>query len=153
MMNPNTSDFSSGVVAPFECLKEGWAAIKDRYWLFLGLAVVAMLIGGAVPIVLIGPMMCGLYLCLFAQIRGQPVEFGVLFKGFDYFVQGLVSAAIQTMPLFIVLVPSYAIIFAFSIATMPNDRYAREQGPPAGFFIGMMLFVLVMMVVSLTIHF
>ena len=48
MMNPNTSDFNSGVVAPFECLKEGWAAIKDRYWLFLGLALVAMLIGGAV---------------------------------------------------------------------------------------------------------
>ena len=35
-----------------------------------------LLIGGAVPIVLIGPMMCGLYLCLFAQMRGQPVEFG-----------------------------------------------------------------------------
>ena len=152
MMNPNTSDFNIGVVAPVECLKEGWAAIKDRYWLFLGLSLVAMLIGGAVPIVLIGPMMCGLYLCLFAQMRGQPVEFGDLFKGFDYFVQGLVAAAIQTVPLFIVLVPSYAIIFAFSIATMPHDRYAREQGPPVGFFICMMLFVIVMMVVSLTIH-
>jgi hypothetical protein len=152
MIDPNTSDFNIGVVAPFECLKEGWAAIKDRYWLFLGLALVALLIGGAVPIVLIGPMMCGLYLCLFAQMRGQPVEFGDLFKGFDYFVQGLVAAAIQTVPIFIVLVPSYAIIFAFSIATMPHDRYAREQGPPAGFFIGMMFFVLVMMVVSLAIH-
>jgi len=152
MMNPNTEDFNSGVVSPVECLKEGWAAIKDRYWLFLGLALVAMLIGGAVPIVLIGPMMCGLGLCLFAQMRGQPVEFGVLFKGFDYFVQGLVAAAIQTVPILIVLIPSYAIIFAFSIATMPHDRSAREQGPPAGFFIGMMLFVLVMMVVSLAIH-
>ncbi len=152
MMNPNPSDFNSGVVAPFECLKEGWAAIKDRYWLFLGLSVVAMLIGGAVPIVLIGPMMCGLYLCLFAQMRGQPVEFGDLFKGFDYFVQGLVAAAIQTVPIFIVLVPSYLIFFAFSIATLPHDRYAREQGPPAGFFIGMCLLVLVMMVISLAIH-
>jgi len=152
MMNPNTSDFNIGVVAPFECLKEGWAVIKDRYWLFLGLALVAMLIGGAVPIVLIGPMMCGLYLCLFAQMRGQPVEFGDLFKGFDYFVQGPVAAAIQTVPLLIVLVPAYAIIFAFSIATMPHDRSAGEQGPPAGFFIGMMVFVLIMMVVSLAIH-
>lgn len=152
MMNPNASDFNIGVVAPFECLKEGWALIKDQYWLFLGLALVAMLIGGAVPIVLIGPMMCGLYLCLFAKMRGQPVEFGDLFKGFDYFVHGLVAAAIQTVPLFIVLIPSYVLIFVFSIATMPHDRYAREQGPPAGFFIGMMLFVLVMMVVSMTIH-
>src|SRR5260370_42606615 len=122
IMNPNASDFSSGVVAPFECLKEGWTAIKDQYWLFLGLALVAMLIGGAVPIVLIGPMMCGLYLCLFRKMRGQPVEFGDLFKGFDYFVQGLVAAAIQTVPIFIVLVPTYAIFFAFSIATLPHDR-------------------------------
>jgi hypothetical protein len=152
MMNPNTSDFNIGVVAPLECLKEGWAAIKDRYWLFLGLTLVAMLIGGAVPIVLIGPMMCGLYLCLFAQMRGEPVEFGDLFKGFDYFVQGLVAAAIQTVPIFIVLVPSYAILFAFSIATMPHDRYARDQGPPMGFFIGICLIALIMMVVSLTIH-
>jgi hypothetical protein len=152
MMNPNTSDFNIGVVAPFECLKEGWAAIKDRYWLFLGLTLVAMLIGGAVPIVLIGSMMCGLYLCLFAQMRGQPVEFGDLFKGFDYFVQGLVAAAIQTVPIFIVLVPAYAMFFAFTIASMPHDRYARDQGPPPGFIIGVILFVLVMLVISLAIH-
>lgn len=152
MMNPNPADFNSGVVAPFECLKEGWAAIKDQYWLFLGLSLVAMLIGGAVPIVLIGPMMCGLYLCLFAKMRGQPVEFGDLFKGFDYFVQGLVAAAIQTVPIFIVLVPSYLIFFVFWIATMPHDRYAREQGPPVGFFIGLVLFVLVMVTLSLVIH-
>ena len=152
MMNPNASDFKIGVVAPFECLKEGWAAIKDRYWLFLGLALVAKLLGGAVPIVLIGPMMCGWYVCIFAQMRGQPVEFGDLFKGFDYFVQGLVAAAIQTVPLFIVLVPAYAMFFAFTIASMPHDRYARDQGPPAGFIVGIFLFVLVMMVISLAIH-
>ena len=152
MMNPNTSDFNIGAVAPFECLKEGWGLIKDQYWLFLGLALVAMLIGGAVPIVLIGPMMCGLYLCLFAKMRGQPVEFGDLFKGFDYFVQGLVAAAIQTVPIFIVLVPSYAIFFALTIAAMPHDRYARDEGPPAGFVVGVCLFALVMVVISLAIH-
>jgi uncharacterized membrane protein len=89
---------------------------------------------------------------MFAKMRGQPVEFGDLFKGFDYFVPGLVAAAIQTVPIFIVLVPSYLIFFAFTIATMPHDRYARDQGPPAGFFIGLMLFVLVMVTLSLAIH-
>src|SRR6266545_7080966 len=66
------SQFQSGAIAPLECLKEGWATIKDRYWLFLGITLVTMLIGGAVPIVLIGPMMCGLYMCLFAKMRGEP---------------------------------------------------------------------------------
>src|SRR5438477_8491616 len=105
-MTPDTS-FNYGVVSPVECLTAGWAVIKDRYWLFLGISLVAMLLGGAVPIVLIGPMMCGLYLCLLAKMRGEPVEFEKLFKGFDYFVPGLVAAAIQTIPIFIVLVPSY----------------------------------------------
>jgi len=152
MMNPNASDFNVGVVAPFECLKEGWALIKDRYWLFLGLALVAKLLGGAVPIVLIGPMMCGWYVCMFAQMRGQPVEFGDLFKGFDYFVQGLVAAAIQIVPILIVLVPSFVIFFVFMIANMPHDRYARDSGPPPGFVIGVCLIMLVMMVISLAIH-
>ncbi|PYS81331.1 MAG: hypothetical protein DMF70_09420 [Acidobacteria bacterium] len=134
MMNPNTTDFNRGVVAPVECLKEGWALIKDQYWLFLGISVVGMLIGSAFAIVL------------------KPVEFGDLFKGFDYFVQGLVAAAIQTVPIFIVLVPAFAMFFAFTIASMPHDRYARDQGPPPGFIIGVILFVLVMMVISLAIH-
>ena len=152
MMNPNTSDFNSGVVAPFECLKEGWAAIKDRYWLFLGLALVAMLIGGAVPIVLIGSMMCGLYLCLFGKMRGAPVEFGDLFKGFDYFVPGLVAAAIQTVPIFVLVFPAYFIFAIFMFATMPHDRYARDEGPPAVFFLGLIVFVLFVLIVSLVIH-
>src|SRR5918994_6075848 len=102
-MNPNPVEFRSGVISPVECVKEGWQLIKDRYWLFLGITLVAMLVGGAVPVVLIGPMMVGLYLCLFAKMRGEPVEFGMLFKGFDYFVQGLVAAAIQTLPLILIM--------------------------------------------------
>jgi uncharacterized membrane protein len=152
MMNPNTSDFNNGVVAPVECLKEGWALIKDQYWLFLGISLVAMLIGGAVPIVLIGPMMCGLYMCLLGKMRGQPVEFGNLFKGFDYFVPGLVAAAIQTVPVVIIVLLGDAVFFAFTFAVLPHDRYARSEGPPPVFFVGLILFVLFAMIVSLAIH-
>lgn len=152
MMNPNMTSFNRSAIAPVECLKAGFEAIKDQYWLFLGIALVAMLIGGAVPIVLIGPMMCGLYLCLLARMRGEAVEFGLLFKGFDYFVNGLIAAAIQTVPMFLILVPSYLIIFVFTVATMPHDGSARDAGPPVGFFVGMFLFVVVMVGSSLIIH-
>ena len=63
-MTPDNLQFRTGVVKPVECLKEGWALIKDQYWLFLGITVVGMLIGKAVPIVLLGPMMAGIFLCL-----------------------------------------------------------------------------------------
>ena len=49
MMEPNLTDFHQGVIRPVDCLKEGWALIKDQYWLFFGISLVGLLIGGAVP--------------------------------------------------------------------------------------------------------
>ncbi len=46
-MTPEQSDFRVGVIKPVECIKEGWALIKDQYWLFFGLTIVTMLLGGA----------------------------------------------------------------------------------------------------------
>jgi uncharacterized membrane protein len=151
-MTPENPEFRAGAIQPMECLKAGWATIKDRYWLFLGITLVAMLIGGAVPIVLIGPMMCGLYLCLFARMRGEEVQFDRLFKGFDYFVPGLVAAAIQTVPLLIIVLAGDAVFVVFTYATVPHDRYSRSEGPPAVFFLGLIVFVLFAVIVSVIIH-
>jgi uncharacterized membrane protein len=148
-MNPIPVEFRSGVISPVECLKEGWQTIKDRYWLFLGLTLVAMLVGGAVPVVLIGPMTCGLYLCLFAKMRGEPVEFAMLFKGFDYFMQGLVAAAIQTLPVILIMAVGQVIFVAFTLIIMPTQR--GDAMPPV-FWVGLVLFVLFAMLVSLVIH-
>ena len=148
-MTNNPLEFRTGVVAPIDCLKEGWETIKDQYWLFLGLTIVTMLVGGAVPIVLVGPMMCGLYLCFFAKMRGEPIEFGMLFKGFDYFVPGLVAAAIQTVPVFIIVVIADIFFFAFTFAVMPTRR---GEEPPPIFWVGLVVFVLVAITISMAIH-
>src|SRR5438132_3419806 len=148
-MTPDTS-FNYGVVSPVECLNAGWAAIKDRYWLFVGITLVATLLGGAVPIVLIGPMMCGLYMCLLAKMRGEPIEFGLLFKGFDVFVPALIAAAIQTVPPLILILPAQAIFMIFTFSVVPPK--GSQEGPPAIFFIVLIIFVLFAMIVSLVIH-
>ncbi|HVS21697.1 MAG TPA: hypothetical protein VHD88_07600 [Pyrinomonadaceae bacterium] len=153
-MDPNPTQFNSGVVAPVECLKEGWALIKDQYWLFLGITVVGILIGGAVPIVLLGPMMAGIFLCLFQKLRRQPVEFGMLFKGFDYFVQSLIVAVIKILPIVVLMVPFYIIMFGVIMTTMPRGRANPEEASSFMFtFFGLeMVFVLVMMVVGILIE-
>lgn len=148
-MTPNPTEFKTGVIAPVECLKEGWATIKDRYWLFLGITLVAIVVGGAVPIVLVGPMMCGLYMCLFAKMRGEPVEFGQLFKGFDYFVPALVAAAIQTVPVIIIVVVADIFFLAFTYSVVPNSR---GEAPPAVFWVVLVLFMLFTAIVSIVIH-
>lgn len=142
-------EFQSGAITPVACLKTGWANIKDRYWLFLGLTLVSILVGGAVPIVLIGPMMCGLYLCLFARMRGEPVEFSLLFKGFDYFVPGLIAAAIQTVPVLVIVLAGDAVFFAFTFAVLPHNH---GDAPPPIFFVGLVIFVLFVMLISAAIH-
>src|SRR5260221_850622 len=67
-------------------------------------------------------MMVGIYMCFFRRMRGEPVDFGLLFKGFDYFAQSLIAALIQMIPMVIVMVPAYIIMFALMITSMPRGQ-------------------------------
>src|SRR5688500_19482438 len=84
--------FTPGAVQPMVCLRAGYDLIRDQYWLFVGMCFVAILIGSAVPLgILMGPMMCGLYVAIFQKHRGKQVEFGILFKGFDYLAESIIA--------------------------------------------------------------
>jgi uncharacterized membrane protein len=151
-MTPDNIQFRTGVIKPVECVKEAWALIKDQYWLFLGIILVGVFIGGAVPIVLIGPMMVGIYICLFRRMRGEPVEFGTLFKGFDHFAQSLIAALLQMIPIVVVMVPAYLIMFVLMMTSMPRGgRMDPDQSLRFLFrFFGFeLVFILVVMTVCI----
>ena len=151
-MTPDNIQFRTGVIKPVECVKEAWALIKDQYWLFLGIIFVGMVIGSAVPIVLIGPMMVGIYICLFRRMRGERVEFVTLFKGFDHFAQSLIAALLQMIPMVIVMVPAYIIMFALMVTSMPRGgRMDPDQASRFFFtFFGFeLVFILVVMTVGI----
>src|SRR5687767_4935573 len=100
--------FRRGVVQPMVCLKSGWALIKDQYWLFVGMSFVGILLGSLVPFgIMLGPMMCGIYLSLFQLRRSQRVEFGNLFKGFDYFGESIIATLLHYVPIVIIIIPFY----------------------------------------------
>jgi hypothetical protein len=152
-MSQNFPEFRSGVIRPVECLKEGYALIKDQYWLFLGITVVGLIIGGAVPVILVGPMMCGIHLCLLQRMRGGKVEFADLFKGFDYFGQSLIVALIQFVPILVVLVPSYIIFFALSMMmAATSQQRGGDPGAALGIMFGMLVLFLIVMVVVVLIQ-
>jgi len=153
-VDPNQPQFNSGVVAPVECLKEGWALIRDQYWLFMGISLVGMLIGGAVPLILLGPMMVGIFLCLFRRMRGEPVEFGMLFKGFDYFGQSLIVALIKAIPMVVVIVPFYLIMFVVMMTTMPRNHPTPDETSTFMFsFFGLeIVFIVVIVIVGLAVE-
>jgi uncharacterized membrane protein len=91
----------------------GWELVKPQYWLFVGMAFVAFFIGSAVPFgILMGPMMCGIYLTCFARRRRDPIEFGLLFKGFDFFGPSVVATLLHALPVIAILLPTYVLFYA-----------------------------------------
>ena len=140
--------FQRNAVQPIQFIKDAWALIKDQYWLFVGMSAVGMLIGSAVPLgILVGPMMCGIYMAFFKRMRNEPVEFGVLFKGFDFFGPSLVATLIHVVPIIIVVVPAYIVfyvVFVLSVAVQGNEPNPAAMMTMFGMFA---IFWLVMIVV------
>lgn len=144
-LSPATS-FSRGAVQPIYCIKAGWQLLRDQYWLFVGMALVAIILGSFVPFgILFGPMMCGFYVALFRRRRGEMVEFGSLFKGFDHFGESVVATLIHYVPMVMVLIPFYIVLYAGLFLIMPRQGGEPDPSSLLGFFAVMIVLVLFMM--------
>ena len=140
--------FRRNVVEPVSCIKGGWELIKNQYWLFVGMTLVGILIGGAVPIVLMGPMMCGLNLAFLKARRGESIEFGTLFKGFDYFGQSVIASVLQTIPVLVIVIPAYILFYVFMFVSLAASSNSGGGEPnPAALFGVMAMFGLFWLVV------
>ena len=145
-----TPTFTPGAVQPMVCLRAGYDLIRDQYWLFVGMCFVAILIGSAVPLgILMGPMMCGLYVAIFQKHRGKPVEFGTLFKGFDYLGESIIATLIHVVPIIIVIVPFYIVFYGVLLFVIPRSGGDPDPGALLGFF--GVFFVLLIIVLVLII--
>jgi uncharacterized membrane protein len=124
--------FQRNAVEPVQCIKDGWALVKDQYWLFVGMCVVAVLIGSAVPMgILMGPMMCGIYLAFFKKRRGEPIEFGTLFKGFDFFGPSVIATLLHMVPIIAIAIPAYFLFYVSLILSMAAQTATDEPNPAA----------------------
>ena len=159
MTNNSEINFRRGAVEPVECLKAGWNLVKDQFWLFVAMCLVGMMIGGAVPFgILMGPMMCGIFLALFKTRRGQPIEFGTLFKGFDYFGQSVVAALLHVIPITAVILGAYILMYVGFFAAMLAGAAAGEDAAPIagiGFIFLLLLFyvAIILIVIFISIGF
>ncbi|QDS94791.1 hypothetical protein FF011L_35730 [Roseimaritima multifibrata] len=112
-------------VRSFELLGRGRNLLGDQYWLMVGICLVSLLIGSAVPFGLIlGAMVVGIYLC-FKQIEQfGKTEFGTAFKGFDFFVDSMLVMLISTALSFAVILPLYLLMglsTALALALSENN--------------------------------
>jgi hypothetical protein len=131
----NEISFNRNAVQPVECIKGGWELIRSQYWLFVGMTVVGVIIGSVVPLgILMGPMMCGIYLALFQTRRRQPIEFGLLFKGFDYFGDSVIATLIHIVPIVVIVVPAYLLFYVGMFGMMA----ASDGQPDPGAMLGLL---------------
>ncbi|HEY2962874.1 MAG TPA: hypothetical protein VGJ37_10690 [Pyrinomonadaceae bacterium] len=132
--------FRRNVVEPIACVKSAWELVKDKYWLFVGMCAVGLMIGSAIPLgILVGPMMCGLFLSFFKMRRREPVEFGTLFKGFDYFGPSVVATLLHVIPILAIIIPAYILFYVGFIVSVAVQG---DEPNPAAFFGMFGLFVL-----------
>lgn len=108
-------------ISPIGCYIEGKELLGSQYGLFLGICLVGLLIGGAVPLVLYGPAFCGIALCYIKLAKGEQVAFEHLFKGFDYFVQGLIATLVYIGVTMLLIIP-YSILFFILVAAMATEQ-------------------------------
>ena len=150
--------FRRKAVEPVSCIKGGWELIRSQYWLFVGMTLVGVLIGSAVPIVLMGPMMCGLNLAFLKTRRGEPIEFGTLFKGFDYFGQALIAALLHNIPIIVIVVPAYILFYVFMFVGIAASSSGGGDPNPAALFgvmagFGLFWLVVVAIIIIISIGF
>ena len=141
------TEFRTGVIKPIEVYKETWELIKDQYWLIFAISLVGMLIGGAVPVILFGPMICGIYLCLFQKIEGRQVNFELLFKGFDYFLPSLIVAIAVVVPMFVLILTIYVPSSGLALA---GQRMSSSELIP--FLIGIFVFEIIVAFIMVCFH-
>jgi hypothetical protein len=155
MTNPSQIPYQRNVVQPVECIKGGWNLIKGHYWLIFAMCLVGWMIASAVPLgILLGPMMCGLYLTFFKIRRGEPIEFGTLFKGFEYFSKSIIATLLHVLPILAIVIPAYILFYVFFLVAMVAQGSREPDGlVMMGIFVVFALFWLVVialiMVVSI----
>jgi hypothetical protein len=93
--------------------------------------------------------MCGQYLTFFKKRRGEPIEFGTLFKGFDFFGPSLVATLLHIVPILAIVIPAYVIFYITMVVSMVAQGNSSEPNPGLAFGImgAFLLFWLVVLVI------
>lgn len=131
-----SGEFRTADLRPFDLLAEGWRLVRPQYGLLLGITVVGLIVGSLAPLGLfMGPMVCGIYLALFARMRSERATFRDLFRGFEFFAPSFVATLIQIVPIMAMAIPVNLILLLLSMKRIlvwlgrPYSDLANLLGP------------------------
>jgi len=155
MMNPT---FYKSAISPGECIGNGWNLVTRQFWLYIGMGFVTVLLASCIPCLhyfLLGPMLGGFYFVVLRDMRSEPIDFGMLFKGFEKFVKLMAIGLIQAIPGIIGeglrVVVNVADVFTSGRrgASRSTDFLLQSNGLPALVGVTLIIVVAVIAVVSI----
>lgn len=161
----NTAEFNRNAVNATECLTEGWNLIKNNYLIFLGMAALEIVIviavslvpfiGGILSTLAAAPLLCGIYMALLKQFRGERAEFPVMFEGFNCFVPAVLVTLIAAIPF--LLLGIAAVFFSSLTMGLANVQTANSanifRGLGATFIMATLLTYLLVIVLQILLFF
>lgn len=146
----NDIQFGIGVMDGSECVSTAWELIKKRYGLYLGVTLLTLVITQwlyCISWLLIGPVSAGLYLIVSKDLNDEPIEFGMMFKGFEKFVPLMAIGAVQSIPMiiqqFVGLFFNFASIFMPQRGGIGDEQFFQPDFSPelASGLIGFMFII------------
>ena len=117
--------FNRGAISAGECVSTAWEMVKAKYGIYLGITLLAWVMISCIPclnIFLMGPVMGGIFYVALKDMRGEPIEFGMMFKGYENFVPLMVIGLIQSIPGVLAQGVQYTIRFGQLAAGGPSGR-------------------------------
>ena len=128
--------------------------VKWRYGMYLGMTLLTLVFIGCIPVIqlfLMGPTLGGLYYVFLRDMRGEPVEFGMMFDGFKKFVPLMVVGLIQSIPGIIYQIFSFFINMAQLMNDLGSHRrdYYQSSSPDFPIAGGMLAIGLIVVVLFL----
>lgn len=100
-MTNSNPQFYKGAIDAGGCVSNAWNLVQPNYWMFFGIALLTYVLIACIPclnVFLLGPVMGGFYYTALRAMRGEPIEFGMMFKGFEKFVPLMVVGLVQSIP-------------------------------------------------------
>ena len=154
----NSVTYLSGAINPGDCISNAWTLVTRRFWLYIGVGLVTMLLIACVPIVsslLLGPVLGGFYYLVLRDARDEPVDFGMMFKGFEKFLPLMLAGLVQSAPSIIAAIFQYTVDLARVVGSSRggNGNEAVFAGLSAGVLVVVMILSLFGIVWSVALSF
>lgn len=104
------AQYQKGAIDAGACVSQAWELVKRNLGLYVGAGLVTLILLSCIPCVnvfLLGPMMGGIAYLVLRDLRDEPIDFGMLFKGFEKFLPLMIIGLIQAVPAIVLQICQY----------------------------------------------